>query len=87
MGYDRDGYEKAGCWNRKVLRCINGTVAEQGMRRIRTNQELREPYNDLDIVVDIKQKRLGWFGHIVTMDQGRTVKKIFESKPEGSRRR
>jgi hypothetical protein len=32
-------------------------------------------------------KRLEWTGHVVRMDQGRTVKKILESKPEGSRRR
>jgi len=28
-----------------------------------------------------------WIGHEVRMDQRRRVKKIFESKPEGSRRR
>jgi hypothetical protein len=42
---------------------------------------------DLKIVVDIKQKRLEWTGHVVRMDLGRTVKKIFESKPKGSRRK
>jgi hypothetical protein len=35
----------------------------------------------------LKQKRLEWIGHIVRMDQGRTVKKVLESKWEGSRRR
>jgi hypothetical protein len=54
MGYDRDGYEKAGCWERKVLRCICGPVVEQGVWSNRTNQELRDLYNDLDIVTDIK---------------------------------
>ena len=28
-----------------------------------------------------------WIGHVVRMDQGSRVKKIFESKLEGSRRR
>jgi hypothetical protein len=28
-----------------------------------------------------------WNGHVVRMDQGRTVKNIFEIIPEGSRRR
>jgi len=27
-----------------------------------------------------------WTGHVVRMDQGRRVKKIFESKPKGNRR-
>jgi hypothetical protein len=30
---------------------------------------------------------LEWIGHVVRIDQGRIVKKIFESKQEGSRRR
>jgi hypothetical protein len=44
-------------------------------------------YKDLDIAADIKKKRFEWTGHVVRTDHGRTVKKIFESKPEGSRRR
>ena len=37
-------------------------------------------------MADIKKKRLEWNGHVVRMDQGRTLREIFESKPEGSRR-
>jgi hypothetical protein len=47
---------------------------------------LRDLYKDLHIVADIKKKRLEWFGHVVRMYQGRRVKKISESKMEGSRR-
>jgi len=43
-------------------------------------------FKDIDIVADIKKKRLEWTGHIVRMDQGRTVHDIFKSKPGGSRR-
>jgi len=39
------------------------------------------------MVADVKEKRLEWIGHVVRMDQGKIVKKIFESKPQGSRRR
>jgi len=46
---------------------------------------LRELYKDLDIVADII-KKMEWIGHVLRMDQGRTVKKVFESKPEGRRR-
>jgi hypothetical protein len=53
---------------------------------MRTNQELRELHKDLDTVANIKKKRLEWIGHLVRMGQGKTVKKIFLSKPEGSRR-
>jgi hypothetical protein len=31
-----------------------GPVVEQGIWRVRTDQELRELYKDLDIVADIK---------------------------------
>ena len=60
-------------------------MVEQGIWIIRTNQELRELCKDLDVAADIK-KRLEWIGCLVRMDQRRTVKKIYESKPEGSRR-
>jgi len=64
-----------------------GPVVEQGMWRKRTNEELRELYKYLDIVADNKKETLEWIGHVVRINQGRTVKKIFESKLEGSRRR
>ena len=47
---------------------------------------MKELYKDLDIIADIKKEILDWIGHVVRMDHGETVKKIFESKPEGSRR-
>ena len=31
--------------------------------------------------------RVECFGHVVRTDHGRTVKKVFQSKPEGRRRR
>jgi hypothetical protein len=37
-------------------------VVEQGMWRIRTNEELRELHKDLDIAVDVKKKRLELIG-------------------------
>jgi len=76
-----------GIWERKILRRICAPATDQGIRRIKTNQEMRELYKDLDIVAYIKKKRLKRTGYLVRMDQGRTVQKIFESKLEGSRRR
>jgi hypothetical protein len=57
------------------------------MWRIRTDQKLRELYKHLDKVADIERERLEWTRLLVRMDQGTTVKKIFESKPVGSRTR
>ena len=80
------GMNRLGTEDRKILRRIYGKVVEQGTRRIGSNQELRELYKDLDIVADIKKKIIEWIGYVVRMDQGRTVKKVYENKPEQSRR-
>jgi hypothetical protein len=61
---------RLGTRKRKILRRIHGPVIEQGMWRIRRNQELNELYKDLVIVADIKKKRLEWVGHVVRMDRG-----------------
>lgn len=57
------------------------------MWRISTNQEVRDLYKDVDIAAGFKKKRMEWNGHVARMVLGRTVKKIFERKPEGRRRR
>ena len=40
-----------------------------------------------DIVSIIKIRRLEWLGHVVRMNETMSVKKIFEGKLEGRRRR
>jgi len=47
--------KRLSAWERKILR-IYGPVVEQGMWRIRTNHELRELCQDLDIIADIAKK-------------------------------
>jgi hypothetical protein len=61
-------------WNRKILRWIRGPVVEQGIWRMRTNQEQMELYREPDIEADIKKKRLDWVRHVVRMDHRRTLK-------------
>ena len=51
-------------WERRILRRTHGLLVEQAIWRIRTDQELREPYKDLDILADIKKKAPEGFGHI-----------------------
>jgi hypothetical protein len=62
-------------------------VVQQGIWRIRTNEELQELYKDLDIVTDIKRKGMEWIRHLERMDRGRVVLKIFKSKPDGKKER
>jgi hypothetical protein len=60
-------------WEVKILR-MYAPVIEQGIQRIKTNQEFRELFKVLYIVSDIK-KRLDWFGDVVRMDHERQVRK------------
>jgi hypothetical protein len=71
--------KRLSAWERKVLR-IYRPVVEQGMWRIRTNQELRDLYKNLDIIADIKKERLEWIAYAVRMGQGRAVKKYLRVK-------
>jgi hypothetical protein len=40
------------------------------------NHELYEFFNEPEIVKYIKINRLGWAGHVIRMDNNRTVKKV-----------
>jgi hypothetical protein len=59
----------------KNIRKDSGTVAERGMWIMRTNEDLGELHKELDIVTDIKNKRLEWIGRAIRTEQVRTVKK------------
>ena len=73
-------------FERKVLRCIFGAKQGKGIWRKRYNYELYEKLNEPNIVNYIKVKRLAWAGHLVRMNNDRTIKKIFNTKPDGVRR-
>jgi hypothetical protein len=65
-------------FERKILRRIYGPTQEEGFWRPRWNNELYSLYKDLNIVEDIKIRRLGWAGHIIRMQDERISKKGFE---------
>jgi hypothetical protein len=73
-------------WERKILRKISGAKKERNEWKIQNNQELRNMYGQPEITGDVKSKRLGWFGHVVRMEEDRMVKKIFEGHPGGRRK-
>jgi hypothetical protein len=75
-------------FERKILRRIYGPTQEGGRWRPRWNNEL---YKDLNIVEDIKIRRLGWAGHIIRMEEERNQKKIlngtfYNTRPAGRQR-
>jgi len=51
----------------------------------RYNYELYEIFNESNIVDYIKVNRLAWAGHLVCMNNDRTLKKIFNTKRGGAR--
>ena len=56
------------------------------MTGIKSNAELITKYKSQDIVTVIKIRRLEWVGHVIRMNETRSVK-IFEGKLEGRRGR
>ena len=72
-------------FEREVLRCIFGAKRENGTWRKRYNYELYETFNESSIVNYIKVKRLEWARHLVRMNNDRSLKKIFNTKPDAAR--
>ena len=68
-----------------MLRCIFGAKQENGTWWKRYNYELHEVFKESNIVHYIKVKRLAWAGHLARMNNDRTLKKIFNTKPDGAR--
>jgi hypothetical protein len=74
-------------WERKVLRKIFGPVNERNLWRIRSNQELRYMYQDLDLVITVRKSRLKWLGHVRRMSSQRGPEMALEGNPGGRRRK
>jgi len=72
-------------FERKVLHCIFGAKQENGTWQKRYNYELYETFNKPNIVTYIKVKRLAWAGHLMRMNNDRTLKKISDTNPDGVR--
>jgi hypothetical protein len=69
-----------------ILRNIRLAANNNRTWRKRYNYELYEKFNEPNIVNYIKFKRLAWAGHLVRMNNDRTLKKKFNTKPDGVRR-
>ncbi|PRD29785.1 UNVERIFIED_CONTAM: hypothetical protein NCL1_28358 [Trichonephila clavipes] len=73
-------------YERKILRFIFGRIQDNGMWQ-RSNFELYQSYKESEIVNFIKIRRIKWVGHIVRMDENRTIKKVFNAQPIDTRRK
>jgi hypothetical protein len=64
---------------------IHGPTQKEGRWRPRWNNELYRLHNDLNLVEDIKIRRLGWAGHIIRTEEGRIPKKVLNGKFHNTR--
>jgi hypothetical protein len=71
---------------RKVLHKIFGAVCEEGEWRIRTNDEVYKLYGELELIVEVKKRRLQYLCHVVRMEEDRFPKKILDQHPGGRRK-
>lgn len=78
---------RLGAFERKILRKILGPTNVNGVWRQRYNHELYELYDDVDLVKRVRINRLRWLGHLVRMENNTPAKVVFDSGPEGKRRR
>jgi hypothetical protein len=72
-------------FERRILRKIFGPKIENGIWRIKTNQELDEIIKHKNIINCIRAQRLSWLGHIERMQGTRMVKAIYSWKPTSRR--
>ena len=63
---------------RKVLRKIFGPVRVGDDYRIRTNRELYEIFNEMDVAKRINNQRYRWLSHVVRMDENAFPRRVFE---------
>jgi hypothetical protein len=68
-------------FERKVLMKICGPTNENGIWRIKTNQELDKIIKHKNIINFIRAQRLGWLGYIERTQEKRMVKAIHSWKP------
>ena len=67
-------------------RKIFGPVRVGNDYRIRTNRELYELFNDMDVAKRINNQRFRWLGHVVRMDEDAPPRRVFDAVVGGHRR-
>jgi hypothetical protein len=72
----------------RALRGIFGLKGEEVTREWRKMHcgELYNLYSSLDIIRQIKSRRMRWARHVARMGEGRNVYRVLTGKPEGKRR-
>ena len=66
------------------MRFLRRFVGVTRMDHIR-NTDIREAINTQPLLHKTEQSQLRWYGHVLRMDSGRLVRRIFEARPLGRR--
>jgi hypothetical protein len=71
----------------RVLRRIFGPKRDKvtGEWRKLHNEELHNLYSSLDIIRQVKSRRMRWAGHVARMGEERKLYKVLVGKPKGKR--
>ena len=62
-----------------MLRKIFGPVQDGDDYRIRTNLEMYELFNDMDVAKRINNQRFRWLGHVFRMDEDAPQRRVFDA--------
>ena len=78
-------------FERKILRRNYGPTNENGMWRMRHNEEIYDLFKEPEISTLVKLKRLQWIGHVQRMNEGRITTRLmtrvmFGRRPVGKPR-
>jgi hypothetical protein len=76
-----------GIFERKILRAIFGPTNENGVWRIKFNDELYTLYKESNIVTYIKVNRLRWAGHVIRLEEQSPARRVLVEVVEGKRQR
>ena len=74
-------FQRLRATERRMLRMICGVMLKDKVENTVTASRVG------DLEEHLRQKRLGWFGHIVRRDEEVEIEKVFELKIEGWRKR
>ncbi|KAJ8946257.1 hypothetical protein NQ318_004626 [Aromia moschata] len=67
----------------KYLRKVLGITRKDKIR----NADIREQLQVQSVLSRIESRQLGWFGHLIRMNNDRPVKKVWEAKRQIKRRK
>ena len=73
-------------WYRKILIEIYGSACERVIWRIRTKEEVNNWYKNINIITDLKRRRLEWVDYVIRMENNRISKILVDAQVDGKRK-